>query len=233
LPWRICSRRWPRRHEASRRPLVEHWRGVFSTTTLVFFATAAGARGVARGFGRIGFVLHGWFGRFGLRIENCVKFCKAGLGEIPFLIGKQEDGGAEDHRGGGFGVVENLFEFVEGFDLERQEAVADGEGVFLFGDGERLLEGGVVAPAVDGGPGDGGELGSRGHGGACGEGLKNRDLSRGKGFHAWFHYNSFYFYFQNFATIIFLKYTLLGPNRTKDIFERRDPNGLTHFFSRR
>jgi hypothetical protein len=73
--------------------------------------------------------------------------------------------------------------------ITEGEAAADGEGVFLFGDGERLLEGGVVAPAVDGGPGDGGELGSRGHGGACGEGLKNRDLSRGKGFHAWFQDN--------------------------------------------
>ncbi len=80
-------------------------------------------------------------------------------------------------------MVEDLFEFFEGFYLEGLEAVADGEGVLLFGERESLLESGVIAPVVDSGAGYGGELCSRGHGGACGEGLKDRDLRWGEAFH--------------------------------------------------
>jgi hypothetical protein len=78
---------------------------------------------------------------------------------------------------------ENLFELVEGFGAKGLQAVLNGEGVFLLGEGQGLLEGRVVGPGVDGGTGDVGELGSRGHGGACGEGLKDRDLGDGERFH--------------------------------------------------
>jgi hypothetical protein len=180
----------------------------FAAAALELLAATAGAFGVAGGIGRGGFGFHARFcvkfcqlalvsffvlHDLGVGFDAGSRFMDGGGavfevsgGEAPLLVGEEEDSRAEEDRGRGFGVIEDLFELVEGFGAEGLHAVADGEGVLLFGEGKGLLEGGVVGPAIDSGTGNGGELSSSGHGGACGEGLEDRDLSRGKGFHSAF-----------------------------------------------
>ena len=111
-------------------------------------------------------------------------------GDVPVLAIEDGEAGAEEDRGGRFGVIEDGFEFVEGFFGHGLEAVTEGDGMLLFGEGESLGEGGVFEPVVDGGTGDRGKLSGCRNGCARGEGFDDRDLGGGKGFHGWLQDNA-------------------------------------------